>query len=128
MNDVDRGTVDFVAEGRDKTSVAELFECRTPGQLAGINPDAEDICGPFMQSTLKAVPLASSKIVLDRFHVIQHTTEAAAVVRRHENWFLSADGSHSMIMAIAFRKERYRNRNHFTDMIHSYCGGLVLRP
>jgi transposase len=85
VNDVDRGTVEFVAEGREKASLAAFYESRTPEQLAGIEAIAMDMWEPYIQSTLEAVPLASSKIVFDRFHVMQHMTEAVDVVRRHEN-------------------------------------------
>ena len=88
VNDVDRGTVEFVAEGRDKASLAAFYESRTPEQLAGIEAVALDMWEPYIQSTLEAVPLASSKIVFDRFHVMQHITEAVDVVRRRENRLL----------------------------------------
>ncbi|MFN9368666.1 MAG: transposase, partial [Planctomycetia bacterium] len=51
---------------------------------------AMDMWEPYIQSTLEAVPLASSKIVFDRFHVMQHMTEAVDVVRRRENRLLTA--------------------------------------
>ena len=91
VNDVDRGTVEFVAEGREKASLAAFYESRTPEQLAGIEAVAMDMWEPFIQSTLEAVPLASSKIVFDRFHVMQHMTEAVDVVRRRENRLLTAE-------------------------------------
>lgn len=88
VNDVDRGTVEFVAEGREKASLTAFYESRTPEQLAGIEAVAMDMWEPYVQSTLEAVPLASSKIVFDRFHVMQHMTEAVDVVRRRENRLL----------------------------------------
>ena len=91
VNDVDRGTVEFVAEGRDKASLSAFHESRTPEQLAGIEAVAMDMWEPFVQATREAVPLASSKIVFDRFHVMQHMTEAVDVVRRRENRLLIAE-------------------------------------
>jgi transposase len=35
VNDVDRGTVEFVAEGREKASLAAFYESRTPDVNAG---------------------------------------------------------------------------------------------
>jgi transposase len=49
--------------------LAAFYESRTPEQLAGIEAVALDMWEPFVQATLEAVPLASSKIVFDRFHV-----------------------------------------------------------
>ena len=46
---------------------------------------------PYIQSTLKAVPLACSEVVFDRFHVMQHMNEAVDAVRRGENRLLIAD-------------------------------------
>ncbi|MFM8952376.1 MAG: transposase [Planctomycetaceae bacterium] len=55
VNDVDRGTVEFVAEGREKASLAAFYESRTPEQLAGIEAVAMDMWEPYIQSTLEAV-------------------------------------------------------------------------
>ena len=46
VNDVDRGTVEFVAEGRDKASLGAFYESRTPEQLAGIEAIAKDMWDP----------------------------------------------------------------------------------
>ncbi|MFM8702721.1 MAG: transposase [Planctomycetia bacterium] len=85
VNDVDRGTVEFVAEGREKASLAAFYESRTPEQLAGIQAVAMDMWEPFVQATLEAVPLASSKIVFDRFHVMQHMTTKYLWIASKEN-------------------------------------------
>lgn len=43
VNDVDHGTVEFVAEGCEKKSLAAFNESRTPEQLAGIEAVAMDM-------------------------------------------------------------------------------------
>jgi transposase len=86
-----RWAIEFIAEGREKASLAAFYESRTPDQLAGIEAVAMDMWEPYVQATLEAVPLASSKIVFDRFHVMQHMTEAVDVVRRRENRLLTAE-------------------------------------
>jgi len=91
VNDVDRGTVEFVSEGRDKASLSAFYESRTPEQIVGIEAVAMDMWEPFVQATREAIPLASSKIVFDRFHVMQHMTEAVDVVRRREDRLLIAE-------------------------------------
>jgi len=52
VNDVDHGTVEFVAEVREKASLAAFYESRTPEQLAGIeavtNAVAEDLNSKIM--------------------------------------------------------------------------------
>ncbi len=61
VNDVDRGTVEFVAEGREKVSLAAFYDSRTPEQLAGIEAIAMAMWKPYIPSTPKAVHLAPSK-------------------------------------------------------------------
>ena len=51
-----------------------------------------DMWEPYLQATLEAVPLASSKIVFDRFHIMQHMTKAVDSVRRAEHNALSTAG------------------------------------
>jgi transposase len=92
VSDIDRGTVDFVTEGREQASLAAYFGSRTPKQLNAIKAMAMDMWEPYVQAALEAVPLASSKIVFDRFHIMKHMTEAVDVVRRRENRSLIADG------------------------------------
>jgi len=79
-----RGTVGFVAEGRDKGSLAAFDESRTPKQLARIEAVATDMWEPSIQFTLKAVPLASSNIAFARLRAMQHMTEVVDVVRLRE--------------------------------------------
>ena len=44
-----------------------------------------DMWEPYVQATLEAVPLAHDKIVFDRFHIMQHMTEAVDDVRKQEH-------------------------------------------
>ena len=92
VSDIDRGTVEFVAEGREKASLTAYFNTRTPRQIEAIEAVAMDMWEPYLQATLEAVPLASSKIVFDRFHIMKHMTEAVDVVRRRENRLLVENG------------------------------------
>jgi transposase len=92
VSDIDRGTVEFVAEGREKASLAACFNTRTPRQIEAIEAVAMDMWEPYLQATLEAVQLASSKIVFDRFHIMKHMTEAVDVVRRRENRLLVENG------------------------------------
>ena len=99
-----------------------------------------DMWEPYIQSTLEAVPLASSKIVFDRFHVMQHMTEAVDVVRRRENRLLTAEDDDrpkgTKYLWISSKenvhpKRRaggYRNVGNFKDVIYFYCGGVRLYP
>jgi len=91
-SDIDRGTVEFVTEGREKASLQRFFDSRTPAQLDGIEAIAMDMWEPYVQATLEAVPLARKKIVFDRFHIMQHMTRAVDTVRKREHRGLLQQG------------------------------------
>lgn len=44
-----------------------------------------DIWDPFFQATLRHLPAASGKIVLDRFHIMGHVGKAMDTVRKKES-------------------------------------------
>jgi transposase len=94
--DIDRSTVEHVSEGRTKASVQEFFDSRTKKQLAGIEAVAMDMHEPYIQATKEALPLAEEKIVHDRFHIMQHATEAVDKVRRREHRDLMRAGDDSL--------------------------------
>jgi transposase len=89
--DVDRGTVEYVAENREKASLDAYYASVSAEQLAGIRGVAMDMWEPYIASTLAHVPGARSKIVFDRFHIVQHMNEAVDAVRKQENRLLLQD-------------------------------------
>jgi transposase len=92
VNDLDRGTVEFIADDRKTASLDAFFVQLTPEQLAGIEAIAMDMWEPFWISIRAHVPDASNKIVFDRFHVMQHVGRAVDTVRKQEHRELSAQG------------------------------------
>jgi transposase len=90
VNDVDRGTVEFVAKGQEKVSLAAFYESCTTTQFANID-NRDGHVGTLYHSTLEAVPLALSEFVFDRVPVMQHMNETVDVVRRHESRLLIAE-------------------------------------
>jgi transposase len=94
--DIDKSTVEHVSDGRTKASVQEFFDSRTAEQLAGIEAVAMDMHEPYIQATKEALPLADEKIVHDRFHIMQHATEAVDKVRRREHRDLMRAGDDSL--------------------------------
>jgi transposase len=90
--DIDRGVVDYVADGRDKESLRSFFRTRTLAQLRAIQAIAMDMHLPYIHATLEELPLAADKIVFDRFHIMQHMTEAVDKVRRQEHRKLLKEG------------------------------------
>lgn len=86
-----------------------------------------DMWEPYVQYTLEAVPLAASKIVYDRFHIVKHMTEAVDIVRTRQNRSLAGDAddrlkrtkylgiaSKKMCLARSAAKHRYRRRERVT--------------
>lgn len=83
--DADRGTVEYVADDREKASLDGYYAGLTKKQKAGIEVVAMDMWEPYAQATREALPEAEKKIVFDRFHVMQHVTRAVDKVRKEEH-------------------------------------------
>ena len=67
--DLDRSTVEYVAEDRKTESLAGYFQSLSRQSLQAIEAIAMDMWEPYMKATLESVPLAKDKIVFDRFHI-----------------------------------------------------------
>jgi len=89
--DLDRGTVEYLAENREKTSLDAYYHSLSKRQLAGIQAVAMDMWEPYISSTVAHVPDGRSKIVFDRFHIMKHMNEAVDAVRKEENRLLLED-------------------------------------
>jgi transposase len=90
--DLERSTVEYVAEERTAASLAGYFQGLSPEQLAAIEAVGMDMWEPYVKATLECVPLAADKIVFDRFHIMKHMNEAVDTVRRQEHRTLTAEG------------------------------------
>lgn len=89
--DLNRGTVEYLAENRDKTSLDAYYASLSEEQLAGIQAVAMDMWDPYIASTRAHVPNGERKIVFDRFHIMKHMNEAVDAVRKEENRLLLED-------------------------------------
>jgi transposase len=96
VSDLDRGTVEFVADDRKKASLDAYYRSLTVRQLAGIRAVAMDMWEPFISSTTEHVAHADAKIVFDRFHIMKHMTAAVDDVRKAEHRRLLAEGDESL--------------------------------
>jgi transposase len=88
----DRTTVEYVGEGRQQESLDAFWESLTVEQLAGVEAVAMDMWEPYVQSTLRHVPGAASKVVHDPFHLVKYMNEAVNEVRKNEHRRLQAQG------------------------------------
>jgi transposase len=93
VNDLDRGTVEYIADDREKTSLDAYYQSLSAEQLAGIEAVAMDMWEPDIESTAAHVPDGRSKIVFDRYHVMLHMNDAVDQVRRSEHRRRQAEGT-----------------------------------
>lgn len=94
--DLEAGTVEHVADGRKKESLASWYQTLNLSQLISLKGIAMDMWEPYIQATKEAVPLAHEKIVFDRFHVMQQVTRAVDTVRKQEHRELLGQGDDSL--------------------------------
>lgn len=94
--DLERGTVEHVAEDRKLESLAEYFKTLTEEQRSGVAAVAMDMWQPYIQATLAHIPDAAGKIVFDRFHVMAHVGKAVDMVRKQEHRRLMAEGDETL--------------------------------
>jgi transposase len=84
-NDLVRGRVLFVTEGRGKASLDAFWPTLTPEQAGEIRSVSIDMCDAYVASIREHVPDGAEKIVYDKFHIAAHLCEAVDTVRRREN-------------------------------------------
>jgi transposase len=89
--DLDRSTVEYLAENRGKTSLDAYYASLSQEQLAGIQAVAMDMWDPYIASTVAHVPNGREKIVFDRFHIMKQMNEAVDAVRKEENRLFMED-------------------------------------
>jgi transposase len=90
--DIDAGTVEYVADDRKKESLAGFFQGLSDEQRGAIEAVAVDMHEPYVQAIKEELPLADDKIVHDRFHIMQHASEAVDKTRKQEHKQLLESG------------------------------------
>lgn len=83
--DAQEGSVEYLAEERTKESLDGFFKGLSKDQREGIDTIAMDMWEPYRQSVREHVPNAEEKMVLDRFHLMKHLSEAVDKVRKREH-------------------------------------------
>lgn len=92
VSNLERGTVEFLAEGRTKASFFSYLAPYTLAEVNEIEAIAMDMWSPFFETATASIPFAADKIVFDRYHVVQHMNHAVDQVRRAESKALWAGG------------------------------------
>jgi len=96
VSDIDRGTVEYIADKRQQTSLDGYFDQFSEEQLAGIEAVAMDMWEPYAQSVRAHLQDADNKIVFDKFHIMKYMVGAVDTVRKAENRALRAEGNTSL--------------------------------
>jgi len=95
--DIEAGAVIEVAEGRTKESVYRSLGSYSLNDLAGIEAVAIDMSPTYISAVRACIKGADEKIVFDRFHVVQHMTDAVDKVRRGESQQLREEGDDRLV-------------------------------
>ena len=91
--DLERATVEYVAEERKTESLGGYYDQLTPEQRDALAGVAMDMWEPYIQATRTRLPGGDARIVFDRFHIMREMTKAVDMVRRQEHrTFLREDG------------------------------------
>ena len=96
VSDIDRSTIEYMAEERTGQSLAGFYQTLTPARREQIQAVAMDMWEPYLQATTEHVPGAAHKIVFDRFHIMQHVGQAVDSVRKAEHRALRAEGDNTL--------------------------------
>jgi transposase len=85
LYDLDRSTVEAISDGNDTASGNACFSQLSEQQIDSIEAIAMDMSAAFVKSARENIPLAETKIVHDRFHIMQMVSDAVDKVRRAEH-------------------------------------------
>jgi len=96
VNDLKRGTVEYVGDGRRKESLDAYFARLSQKTREKIEAVAVDIWDPYLASIREHVPEAEEKIVFDRYHLMVHMIKAVDDVRKEEYRRLKKEGDETL--------------------------------
>ena len=96
VSDLARGTVEYLADERQESSLDGYFERFSTEQLAGIEAVGMDMWEPYANSVRSHLDNADDKIVFDRYHIMKYVVGAVDTVRKQENRALVATGDKSL--------------------------------
>jgi transposase len=93
--DLERSTVEFVAEARKTESLAAFYTQLADDQKAAVKAVAMDMWEPYIRATHEGLPNGTAKIVFDRFHIMRDITRAVDTVRKQEHRAFARAGEDS---------------------------------
>ncbi len=99
--DLERDRVLWVGEARRQATLEEYWRSRPESELKELDAIVMDMWDPYIAATRESVPEGMSKIVFDRFHVMQHLNRAVDDVRRAEQRELRKRGEDTRLQRLA---------------------------
>lgn len=94
--DLEHGTVEHVADEHKVESVQGFFRTLSPAEIEGIEAVALDMWPPYIAAVAKLLPNAETKMVFDKFHIMQLVNRGVDMVRKKEHRALRADGNEEL--------------------------------
>jgi transposase len=91
LYDLDNSTVEAISDGHDTKAGVACISQLSPEQINSVEAVAMDMSASYVKAAKQTIPLAETKIVHDRFHVMQLATKAVDKVRRGEHRRLLLD-------------------------------------
>jgi transposase len=91
LYDLDTSTVEAISDGNDTDSGIACLSQLSDDQIQSVEAIAMDMSAAYVKAAKQVIPLAETKIVHDRFHVMQMATMAVDKVRRGEHRQLMKD-------------------------------------
>lgn len=124
LYDLTRSVVVEVADARREASLAGLYAGLTEAQRQAVQAVAMDMWEPFAQATAAGLPDGESKIVHDRFHVMQHANKALNAVRIREARALAKVGDDTLkgsrqLWLFAHEHVPEKRRNDFEALVRA---------
>ena len=84
LYNLDNSTVEAIEEGHDTQAAKSCFSQLSQEQLQSVEAIAMDMSPAFVRAAKEMIPLAESKIVHDKFHIMKMANDAVDKVRRGE--------------------------------------------
>ncbi|MFD2272304.1 transposase [Undibacterium arcticum] len=94
--DLDAATVQYIGEGRTEESLAAYFTAFSQEQRAKIEAISLDMWPAYINACKAQVPQAETKMVFDRFHIMQHVGNGVDRVRKQEHKALLEQGDNTL--------------------------------
>jgi transposase len=91
--DLVEGKVEWIGDDRKAETLNAYFDQFSDAQLARIDGFAMDMWKAYTKAVRERIPEWESKIIYDRFHVMQEVGKALDLVRKAENRALLKEGS-----------------------------------